>query len=117
MKFIRRVLPTTVAAVLSASIALTASAQQKVPFSMGVHVAPTGIADQPLKEGPFTYHTAEQQDIKVSVFVKGLEYPYSLAFLPTGEMLVTERAGRLRVIRNGKLDPKPVEGGPASRWS
>jgi aldose sugar dehydrogenase len=117
MKFIRRILPTTIAAVLSASVAMSVSAQQKVPFSMGVPVAPTGIADQPLKEGPFTYHTAEQQDIKVSVFVKGLEYPYSIAFLPTGEMLVTERAGRLRVVKNGKLDPKPVEGGPASRWS
>jgi glucose/arabinose dehydrogenase len=117
MTFIRRVIPTTAAAVFCVSAALTASAQQKVPFSMGVPVAPTGIADQPLKEGPFTYHTAEQQDIKVSVFVKGLEYPYSIAFLPTGEMLVTERAGRLRVIKNGKLDPKPVEGGPPSRWS
>jgi glucose/arabinose dehydrogenase len=117
MKLIRRVLRTTVPAVLCAGVAITVSAQQKVPFSMGVPVAPTGIADQPLKEGPFTYHTAEQQDIRVSVFVKGLEYPYSIAFLPTGEMLVTERAGRLRVIRNGKLDPKPVEGGPPSRWS
>src|SRR5262249_37911755 len=32
-------------------------------------------------------------------------------------MLVTERAGRLRVLRNGVLDPKPVAGGPASYWA
>ena len=32
-------------------------------------------------------------------------------------MLVTERAGRLRIIRNGVLDPKPIAGGPASYWA
>ncbi len=32
-------------------------------------------------------------------------------------MLVTERAGRLRIIRNGALDPKPVAGAPASYWA
>ena len=68
-------------------------------------------------KGPFTYHTAEQQDIRVTVFTRGLEYPYSMAFLPTGELLVTERPGRLRIIRNGVLDPKPIAGGPASHWS
>ena len=79
-------------------------------------VAPTGLADQPLGAGPFTYKTAEQQDVRVSVFTRGLEYPYSMAFLPTGELLVTERAGRLRIIRNGVLDPRPIAGGPASRF-
>src|SRR4029078_9180480 len=39
------------------------------------------------------------------------------AFLPDGSMLVTERAGRLRIIRNGVLDPRPVAGGPASYWA
>ena len=92
-------------------------AQQKVPFSLGVPVAPTGLADQPLGEGPFLYHTAEQQDIRVTVFTKGLEYPYSLAFLPDGDLLVTERAGRLRIIRKGVLDPHPIAGGPAARFT
>src|SRR4029077_13145598 len=44
----------------------------------------------------------------------GLESPWSLAFLPDGNMLVTERAGRLRIIRNGVLDPKPVAGVPVA---
>jgi len=35
-----------------------------------------------------------------------------MAWLPTGEMLVTERAGRLRVVRDGRLDPEPVAGVP-----
>ncbi len=63
------------------------------------------------------YRTAEQQDVRVSVVARGLEYPYSLAFLPGGELLVTERPGRLRIIRNGVLDPRPIAGGPASRFA
>ena len=43
---------------------------------------------------------------------EGLATPWSLAFLPDGAMLVTERAGRLRVIRDGKLEPEPVAGVP-----
>jgi glucose/arabinose dehydrogenase len=105
------------AILFGASLAASASAQQKVPFSFGIPVAPTGLADQPLPDGPFVYHTGEQQDIRVTVFTRGLEYPYSLAFLPTGELLVTERAGRLRIIRKGVLDPRPISGGPASRYS
>ena len=105
-----------VALALLAQSAATTSAQQKVPFSLGVPVAPTGLADQPLGEGPFTYHTAEQQDIRVAVFTGGLEYPYSMAFLPDGDLLVTERAGRLRIIRKGVLDPHPISGGPPSRF-
>jgi glucose/arabinose dehydrogenase len=97
-------------------IAGAALAQQTVPFAFGVPVAPTGLADQPLAAGPFNYHTAEQQDIRVSVVTRGLEYPYSMAFLPNGDLLVTERAGRLRIIRNGVLDPKPIAGAPPSRF-
>ncbi len=42
----------------------------------------------------------------------GLEHPWSLAFLPEGSMLVTERPGRLRLIVQGRLDPEPVAGVP-----
>lgn len=90
--------------------------QQKVPFQNGIPVAPTGLAKQPLPDKPVEYDTAEGQKIRVVVVTKALEYPFSLAFLPDGSMLVTERPGRLRIIRNGVLDPKPVAGGPASYW-
>ncbi len=93
-------------------VAATAVAQQTVPARNGTPVAPTGIVVPPLGEGPFTYHTAEGQDIRVVVFVRGLKHPWSIAFPPTGEMLVTERGGQLRVIRGGKLDPTPVGGLP-----
>ena len=48
----------------------------------------------------------------VTTVADGLNHPWSLAFLPDGNMLVTERAGRLRVVRNGALDPQPVAGVP-----
>lgn len=42
----------------------------------------------------------------------GLSNPWSLAFLPGGDMLVTERPGRLRLIRAGRLEREPVAGAP-----
>lgn len=44
--------------------------------------------------------------------VKGLNRPFAMAFLPDGNVLVTERAGRLRIVRNGVVDPQPIEGMP-----
>jgi glucose/arabinose dehydrogenase len=60
------------------------------------------------------FDTGEGQRIRVVAVTKALEFPFGLAFLPDGIMLVTERAGRLRTIRKGVLDPKPVAGGPVS---
>ena len=80
---------------------------------------PIGVPVAPLGDGPFVFDTAEQHKIRVSVVAKGLEHPWSLVFLPDGSMLVTERPGRLRIIRDvmrdGKLDPKPITGVPAVR--
>ena len=50
---------------------------------------------------------------RVVPVVTGLANPWSLAFLPDGALLVTERPGRLRIVRNGTLDPQPVAGTPA----
>jgi glucose/arabinose dehydrogenase len=47
---------------------------------------------------------------------RALEYPWSLAFLPDGAMLVTQRNGQMRLLRNGVLDPQPVAGLPQARW-
>lgn len=44
--------------------------------------------------------------------VKGLSRPFAIAFLPDGNMLVTERAGRLRIVRDGVVDPQPIAGMP-----
>ena len=55
--------------------------------------------------------TAIQHQIRL-VITKGLNQPWSMAFLPDGGILVTERGGRLRIVRNGVLDPTPVAGLP-----
>jgi aldose sugar dehydrogenase len=91
--------------------------QQKVPFQNGIPVAPLGLAGHKLPDKPMEYDTGEGQRIRVVAVTRALEYPWSLAFLPDGTMLITERAGRLRTMRNGVLDPKPAAGGPASYFA
>ena len=56
--------------------------------------------------------TAEERKLKVEVVARHLEQPWSVAFLPDGSMFVTERAGRLRLVRDGKLEPDAIEGVP-----
>jgi glucose/arabinose dehydrogenase len=59
-----------------------------------------------------TYKSKAGVTFKVVEVANGLENPWALAFLPNGDMLVTEKPGRLRVIRSGKLEREPVEGAP-----
>ncbi len=51
-------------------------------------------------------------DYRVVTVASGFVNPWSIAFLPSGDMLVTERPGRLRIVRGGKLLPTPVAGVP-----
>jgi len=100
----------------------TGAAQQTVPFEDGLPVAPPGFEPGRIPAGPIEYDTAEVMRIRVVPVVRGLVNPWSLAFVPgpstspgAGVMLVTEKDGRLRIIRNGVLDPKPVPGTPTVR--
>jgi len=61
--------------------------------------------------GPWSYETSAGK-IEVKIFARQLDHPWALAFLPDGSILVTERPGRLRVIRNGVLDPVSITGLP-----
>src|SRR5688572_19792442 len=76
-----------------------------------------GIVPVALTAGPYSFDTAEQHRMKVTVVARGLAHPFSLAFLPNGDALVTERGTRLRVIRGAtgaqaKVDTEPVTGIP-----
>lgn len=76
-----------------------------------------GMAPVPLKDTPYVFDTAEQHGIKVTVLAKGLPRAFGMAFLPDGDLLVSERGAQLRVIHgatgaNPVLDPKPVAGVP-----
>lgn len=55
---------------------------------------------------------SERHDFRVSTVIDGLAHPWAMAFLPGGGMLITERRGRLRVVRDGALVTEPVAGLP-----
>ena len=65
----------------------------------------------PLPDASPVVDTVEGK-IRVVPVGRGLSHPWSLAFLPDGRMLVTERSGQIRVIRDGILDPQPLAGAP-----
>ena len=77
-----------------------------------------GIAAVTLSAGPYTFDTAEQHQIRVVVVARGLAHPFSLAFLPDGDALITERGTKLRIVRgatgpHATVDPEAVAGLPA----
>ena len=61
--------------------------------------------------GPSLTRTDEQR-IRIVTIADGLDHPWGLAFLPNDDILVTERAGRLRIIHNGVLQPGWIYGAP-----
>lgn len=76
---------------------------------------------KPLPDGPLVFDSTARgpngaqipgPKFKVTI-TKGLERPYAMAFLPDGRILVTERAGRIRIVANGAVDPTPLSGVPA----
>ncbi|HEU4616494.1 MAG TPA: PQQ-dependent sugar dehydrogenase [Gammaproteobacteria bacterium] len=78
-----------------------------------------GISPVALGPGPYVFDTAEQHRIRVDVVVRGLPHPFSLAFLPDGDALISERGGHLRLVPHATgaggqpmLDPEPIQGGP-----
>ena len=87
----------------------------KIPAAeCNIGATPINWADPPLGDGPFLIESArpEHRNLRVVVMAR-LRQPWSIAFLPDNAILVTERGGQLRIIRNGVLDPTPVAGTPA----
>ncbi len=73
---------------------------------------PAAWADPKIGDGPFDFESWEQPKLHVSVIARGLTSPRAIEFLPTGDVLIAERAGALRIVRNGTLDPTPIAGTP-----
>lgn len=73
------------------------------------------VAPEPVRAPPPAPQPAKvvTTGYKVTAIATGLDHPWSMAFLPDGSMLVTERVGRLRLIRDGALLAQPIAGVPA----
>ena len=97
-----------------AALAVPLAAQQEVPMRGNTPVAPQGIKIPPLPVAPVRYETAEGQTIRVSVYARGFQNPWSMAFVSDDTILVAERGGAIKAVRNGVVDPKPVTGRPVA---
>ena len=98
---------------------LRSSPRSRVRQQRSLVTAAVGLALLAACSGPTTglaqsgeVQSSRHHDFRVVSVVERLANPWAIAFLPGGEMLVTERAGRLRVVRDGVLDPEPVRGVP-----
>ncbi len=88
------------------------------PLAVGALALALGVAcaeAQTAPPDPNEVHESGGHRFRLVTVADGLEHPWSIAFLPGGDMLVTERTGKLRAIRGGKLQPEPISGVPAVR--
>lgn len=73
---------------------------------------PTADTTDAAEENTAAATIAQAPTVKQTVLVESLEHPWGVDWLPDGTMIVTERPGRVRLIRDGQLDPTPVAGVP-----
>jgi glucose/arabinose dehydrogenase len=88
---------------------LTLAAATLLP--MAALAQPSGLPRAALPTEPVVVATANGP-IRVVPVVTGLSHPWGMAFLPNGDILVTEREGRVRLVSDGVLDPEPIGGVP-----
>lgn len=74
--------------------------------------APLLMSYREATENPVIKKNLTESDLKVETVVTGLDMPWATAFLPDGRLLVTERTGKLRLVKDGKIDPKEITGLP-----
>jgi glucose/arabinose dehydrogenase len=83
-----------------------------LPPILVMAVLTLGCERAPVANVPDAPVVSEQATFRVVEVVGGLEHPWAVAFLPGGDLLITERPGRLRIVRDGILDPTPLDGVP-----
>ena len=79
--------------------------------ALGAAQSPQNRRVSTLGDGPWEFDTADYR-IRVVKMIGNLDRPWGMTWLPDGTMLLTERPGRLRIVRNGLLDPQPISGVP-----
>ena len=75
-------------------------------------LAAVAVLSEPVSGQTPPVQRSAYHDYRVVTVADGLVSPWSIAFLPGGDMLVTERPGRLRIVRKGTLLPDSVAGVP-----
>lgn len=96
---------------------MTTKLAKRLWITLPVAIAAAGLTVAPTLPGVGTgkaanVRTADQPRHWVEEVISGLDHPWGMAWLPDGGILLTERLGRLRLVRNGKLMEKPVDGVP-----
>lgn len=91
--------------------AVVGAAQEGAGSSDAPRRAP-GLPPVPLPDQPLIFATHEIAQVRLVVLTRELSHAWALAFLPGGDLLITEREGRLRIVRDGVLDPEPIAGTP-----
>lgn len=84
-------------------------------FALGVTLGTLAMAPTVGRAQDDEVFNSALHRFRVVTVADGFVNPWSIAWLPNGDMLVTERPGRLRIVRDGKLLPDPVPGVPAVR--
>ncbi len=90
------------------AVAVAAEAVAQTGYGRGR----SGLPRVELPDEPWIMNTHLIPEVKVSVVARGINRPWSLAFLPKGDMLITERRGALRLVRDGVLVDEPIAGVP-----
>ncbi|PZV07106.1 MAG: hypothetical protein DCF32_08185 [Leptolyngbya sp.] len=91
-------------------ILLAVGSCASAPSPIGQTSSDTAQVESPAPEAPTP--EAVVNNVEPVTVVDGLEHPWSMVWLPNGDMLITERPGRLRRVSNGTLDPTPIAGVP-----
>jgi glucose/arabinose dehydrogenase len=99
------------AALLLAFTPVVQAQNDNAAFNGGFPVAPTGLQNLPLEDGPWTYRTGEDMNIQVELVTR-LEYGMGMSFLPDASLLVATRQGKLYRIADGVRSE--ISGGPAA---
>lgn len=83
-------------------------------FAIGIAAcsSPSANTAAPAPVAQTSPNNGTTQGFRQTKVLEGLENPWSMAWLPDGTMLITERPGRLRIVRDGKLDPTAIAGVP-----